>query len=96
MPDGSFDIVHDKGTLDAIYLSRKKSLDSLDDYVRAVHGDVLKNDGVFVITSCNLTKEELETIFNAHFLIVGQATYPVLQFGGSSGSPIVTVAFARR
>eukprot|EP00741_Cyanophora_paradoxa_P015945 tig00000042_g15394.t1 len=87
-----FDIVFDKGTLDAIALNPDLP-DPRSTYVQAVRSFV-KPDGRLIITSCNFTKDELITSFSSEFQAVGQVDYPVFSFGGSTGSAVVTVVFS--
>jgi len=52
---GSFDLLHDKGTLDAILLGEEGNVEK---YLAAIEGLASPN-AIAVITSCNLTLEEL-------------------------------------
>ncbi|KAJ0066868.1 hypothetical protein NL108_004847, partial [Boleophthalmus pectinirostris] len=54
----SFDVCIDKGTFDAISLNPDKAKESKRLYVESLKS-VLKDEGFFVITSCNWTKEQL-------------------------------------
>ncbi|KAG7228599.1 hypothetical protein INR49_013285 [Caranx melampygus] len=53
-----FDICIDKGTFDAISLNPHDTEEGKKLYVQALK-DALKDKGLFVITSCNWTKEQL-------------------------------------
>mmetsp|Transcript_6990 Transcript_6990/g.21282 ORF Transcript_6990/g.21282 Transcript_6990/m.21282 type:complete len:302 (+) Transcript_6990:380-1285(+) len=90
-PDG-FSLIHDKGTLDAIYLSRGRQMPPLRDYIAKVK-ELLKRPGVYIITSCNLTRDELSDLFKPDFEVCNELPHPSIEFGGSSGSAIVTLAF---
>eukprot|EP00189_Rhodosorus_marinus_P011085 CAMPEP_0184743490 /NCGR_PEP_ID=MMETSP0315-20130426/6371_1 /TAXON_ID=101924 /ORGANISM="Rhodosorus marinus, Strain UTEX LB 2760" /LENGTH=388 /DNA_ID=CAMNT_0027214811 /DNA_START=137 /DNA_END=1303 /DNA_ORIENTATION=+ len=88
----SFDVVHDKGTLDAIYLS---SNDNLGLYMRNL-ASVLADRGLFVITSCNLTKEELMGLFGRPVFrsakLLDELSHSSFTFGGQKGSAVTTLA----
>lgn len=61
---------------------------------------LLAKDGVFLITSCNFTLDELKIKFGEesktglHFL--ESIDRPTYTFGGSTGSTITTAAFVKR
>ncbi|CCD22404.1 Efm4p NDAI_0A02460 [Naumovozyma dairenensis CBS 421] len=96
---GKFDIVLDKGTLDAIALSGIKLED--DKTVVDVYGSIVENllekDSIFLITSCNFTQEELiKTVETDKLKCWETIKYPVFQFGGVKGSSICSVAFVKQ
>jgi len=64
---GIYDIIHDKGTFDVVYMNKDLSN---SDYARAIHHRLSKKnpDAVFILTSCNLTSEEMDEIFAAEGL----------------------------
>ncbi|KAG8161783.1 hypothetical protein KVR01_008770 [Diaporthe batatas] len=102
-----WDVVHDKGTFDAVSLS-----DEADARGRRVSegykGRVLRlvrPGGLFLVTSCNWTEAELEGWFGegsagveggARFVRVGRVEYPSFSFGGVKGQTISTLCFQRR
>ncbi|CAR21216.1 Efm4p [Lachancea thermotolerans CBS 6340] len=95
----AYDVVLDKGTLDAIALSGIK-LDGdrsvVDVYPKVVE-KLLKKDSVFLITSCNFTQEELIRIVESDSLKVWKTIdYPVFEFGGVKGTTICSIAFVKR
>lgn len=96
---GKFDIVLDKGTLDAISLSGMKingELDVVEVYAGVVE-KVLEKDGIFLITSCNFTQDELVRIIETDKLKMWKTIkYPVFQFGGVQGATICSIAFVKR
>ena len=57
-----YDVIHDKGTFDVVYMHPDLSN---ADYAKAMRFRMnqANPDAVFVITSCNLTGEELDGIF---------------------------------
>ena len=54
----SFDVCLDKGTYDAVSLDPSGAEKRRSQYVESV-ASLIKNGGVFLITSCNWTREEL-------------------------------------
>ncbi|KAI9268048.1 hypothetical protein BDA99DRAFT_354314 [Phascolomyces articulosus] len=94
-----FDLVLDKGTFDAISLhpdqeqAKKEGRDGpRERYVKAVR-EMINPDGLFLITSCNWTQNELTQAFQKYFRYHSHVKYPTFSFGGHSGSKICTVAF---
>lgn len=57
-----FDVCIDKGTFDAISLNPDSTVDGKAHYLKALQG-ALQKGGLFVITSCNWTKEQLMHFF---------------------------------
>ncbi|KAL6940490.1 hypothetical protein ACO0QE_004394 [Hanseniaspora vineae] len=94
---GKFDIVLDKGTLDAIALSgiTLANTQTVVDVYPNVIEKILKPNGCFLITSCNFTEQELiKTIEKTgHLKLWKTIKYPVFEFGGIKGSTICTCAF---
>lgn len=94
-----FDLVLDKGTLDAIALSDEKyenNLTGFDIYPGNVP-KLLKKGGFLLITSCNFTENELIAHMTQHgdFKLWKKVEYPKFEFGGKKGSTICTVAFEK-
>ncbi|ETS63092.1 hypothetical protein PaG_02869 [Moesziomyces aphidis] len=90
-----WDLVCDKGTLDAIALSSQPIDGTLpiDRYTEAV-AKLTKKGAVFLITSCNFTEAELVARFTAHGFTVQQVVpTPAFTFGGAKGSTTTTIAF---
>lgn len=96
---GTFDVALDKGTLDAIALCDKKLADGrsmVDEYSKAIE-KLLHRDGIFLITSCNFTEEELVGIVETDKLKIWKTIeYPVYEFGGVKGTTICSVAFIKQ
>lgn len=96
---GHFDIVLDKGTLDAIALSGLKVEDGSQSIVHVynkVIEKLLKPKGVFLITSCNFTEQELIKIIESHNLKFWKTIdYPTFEFGGVKGTTVCSVAFVK-
>lgn len=102
--DDGFDVVLDKGTFDAISLSSEK--DSSGRRVCESYGSrvlpLVKNGGLFIVTSCNWTEEELRTWFEGehgnhqpYFKLKDRLKYPQFTFGGKSGQSVVTLVFIK-
>lgn len=93
-----WDVVLDKGTLDAIALS-DASYDGktgVERYAEVVP-NFIKDDGFFLITSCNFTEEELTEILGSGPLKVWKRIeYPTFEFGGVKGSTVCSLAFVKR
>ncbi|CAG0903489.1 unnamed protein product, partial [Cyprideis torosa] len=90
----SFDLIHDKGTFDAI---------SFDSSQRVTYAEKISSlllpSGRLILTSCNWTEEELKHIFqDARVLLedVGTVAHPSMQFGGQCGQTVSTVVFLKK
>ncbi|KAJ1963030.1 Protein-lysine N-methyltransferase efm4, partial [Dimargaris xerosporica] len=107
-PGRAFDIILDKGTLDAISLcpwsltadttgavDETVILDPKQRYRNNVHR-ALGDGGVLLITSCNWTQDELIKLLEPQFLYSDHIQYPTFQFGGVSGQKTCTVAFTKQ
>ncbi|ABN66898.1 predicted protein [Scheffersomyces stipitis CBS 6054] len=96
-----FDVLLDKGTLDAIALSQQP----LEDFdgkkpMNVYAGQVVQlmhKDSLLVITSCNFTEAELITLITSEksLSVHKILKYPKFQFGGTEGTTITTVAFKK-
>ena len=61
MEEGAYDVIHDKGTFDVVFMN--EDLDNKA-YARAIRYRLKSSsDSVFIITSCNCTSTELDEIF---------------------------------
>jgi 2-polyprenyl-3-methyl-5-hydroxy-6-metoxy-1,4-benzoquinol methylase len=90
------DVVMDKGTFDAISLAPpQEGVVWTADYVRHVH-TMLNTDGHLVLSSCNWTKAELLTHFDAFFTLVDEVPYRTFTFGGVQGQTVTTLIFKKR
>jgi SAM-dependent methyltransferase len=92
-----WDLVCDKGTMDAIALSSQpvRGEMPIDAYSRAVAQLVRKN-GIFLITSCNFTQTEVTDRFTQlGFAIESIIPTPSFTFGGAKGSSTTTIAFRK-
>jgi cyclopropane fatty-acyl-phospholipid synthase-like methyltransferase len=97
-PVEEFDIVLDKGTLDAIALSGLKYGDktAVELYPIAVQ-KLMHDDSVLLITSCNFTEAELISIITKEGTLKKwkRIEYPSFEFGGVKGQTICSVAFIK-
>lgn len=101
-----WDVVLDKGTFDAISLSEEKDSEGRR-ICEGYKGRIVKlvrKGGLFLVTSCNWTEEELEGWFGessasvegGQFVKVGKVKYPSFSFGGVKGQTISTLCFQRK
>lgn len=104
--DQGWDLVLDKGTFDAVSLSGER-----DDKGRRVfegYGErvlqLLRTGGLFLVTSCNWTEEELRGWFETktpptptgeRLRLAGRIQYPSFEFGGVRGQTISTLCFEK-
>ncbi|XP_054655107.1 EEF1A lysine methyltransferase 2 [Dunckerocampus dactyliophorus] len=89
-----FDVCIDKGTFDAISLNPDHTSEVKKLYVQALK-DALKDRGLFSITSCNWTKEQLLERFSEGFELVQELPTPTFQFGGMKGNSVTALIFKR-
>lgn len=94
-----WDVVLDKGTFDAISLSEKRDNQGrriCEGYKERVVR-LVRPGGLFLVTSCNWTEEELEGWFGqGGFVKVGRVRYPSFSYGGVKGQTISTLCFQRQ
>ncbi|XP_068115490.1 EEF1A lysine methyltransferase 2 [Hyperolius riggenbachi] len=94
-PTQQFDICLDKGTFDAVSLDPDNAEERRLQYVQSLCR-VLKPRGLFVITSCNWTAEELLRQFGKEFELKAELPTPSFSFGGQSGHSVTAMALQRR
>ncbi|VEU23288.1 DEKNAAC104413 [Brettanomyces naardenensis] len=96
---GKFGLIIDKGTLDAIFLSKEKyqGLTGVEVYPHKV-ASMMKRNGVLLVTACNFTADELidAVTKTGELEYWTRLEYPVFEFGGRKGSKVCTVGFRRR
>ncbi|MCJ1359435.1 MAG: hypothetical protein MMC33_009437 [Icmadophila ericetorum] len=99
LPEEGFTVVLDKGTFDAISLSEEVDAAGrrvCEGYRERVEKLVAKG-GLFLVTSCNWTEEELERWFTDGDLdVYGKIKYPTFKFGGQTGQSISSLCFRKR
>ncbi|PKS10333.1 hypothetical protein jhhlp_002084 [Lomentospora prolificans] len=98
-----WDVVLDKGTFDAICLSEEsdeRGRRICEGYKERVPGLVKRGGGLFIVTSCNWTEEELRAWFvdgtGGQLEECGRVEYRAFTFGGAKGQTISTLCFRRR
>lgn len=104
-----WDVVLDKGTFDAISLSEEREEETgrrVCERYKARVLPLVREGGLFLVTSCNWTEEELQSWFgegspaaegiDGSFVQVGKVQYPSFSFGGVKGQTISTLCFQRR
>lgn len=94
-----FEVIIDKGTLDAIALNQEAKYDGktgVEVYGTQV-SKMMKPDSKLLITSCNFTSEELIKIITSGtgLKVWGQIPYPSFEFGGVKGATICSVIFEK-
>ncbi|XP_068627288.1 EEF1A lysine methyltransferase 2 [Battus philenor] len=92
---GKFGLVHDKGTYDAISLNPENAREKREKYIQKV-ADILADDGIYVITSCNWTEDELIRHFSEKMKLKCVIPTPQFTFGGKVGSMVSSVAFVKK
>ncbi|KAI3403707.2 EFM4 [Candida oxycetoniae] len=97
----SFDILLDKGTLDAIALNQDPIAEfggkrGMDVYAKQV-ARMMKTHSILLITSCNFTEKELITLVTSgtNLKVWSKIKYPNFSFGGMEGSTVVSIAFVQ-
>lgn len=91
--EGTYDVIHDKGTYDAISLN-KNAKEYRMRYLENVEKS-LNDQGFFIITSCNWTRNELDLHFCKHFSCVDVLPTKQFQFGGKTGNVVTSVAYKK-
>lgn len=103
-----WDVVHDKGTFDAVSLSDEADARGrrVSEGYKARVLRLVRPGGLFLVTSCNWTEAELEGWFGegsaeveeggGSFVRVGRVEYPSFSFGGVKGQTISTLCFQKR
>jgi len=92
---GQFDVVHDKGTYDAVSLCPDNPKEKRALYLTTVDKLLRTADSLFVITSCNWTEEELEASFADKFVKHHTIPTPTFKFGGKVGNVVTSVVFKK-
>ncbi|XP_035775643.1 EEF1A lysine methyltransferase 2-like [Anopheles albimanus] len=92
---GQFKVVHDKGTYDAISLHPEDSKTMRHHYIASVYR-LLRDDGIFVLTSCNWTESELVKSFEERFNLRTVIPTPTFKFGGKVGSVVTSIVFTKK
>ncbi|CAH0757677.1 unnamed protein product [Diatraea saccharalis] len=89
-----FSLVHDKGTYDAIGLNPDKPRENRMKYIDQVY-EMMENNALFIITSCNWTEQELIKQFSEKLKLKCVIPTPQFKFGGKVGSVVSSVVFVK-
>jgi hypothetical protein len=102
---GSWDVVLDKGTFDAVSLSGASDAQGrrVSEGYRDRVLQLLRSGGMFLVTSCNWTEAELRQWFeesgqdstSSRLVHAGRVEYRSFSFGGVKGQTISTSAFLK-
>lgn len=101
---GSFQIVLDKGTLDAIALNQQPIAEfggkiGMEIYASQV-SQMMAKGSILLITSCNFTESELIDVITESgtndLSVYDKIEYPKIQFGGVEGSTVCSIAFMKK
>jgi len=94
-----WDLLLDKGTYDAIALGGEDASGKSPVAAYPVRASrLLRENGYFLITSCNFTEEELRASFinpETNLQFHSRVRHPSISFGGKTGSVYTTVAFKK-
>jgi EEF1A lysine methyltransferase 2 len=94
-----WDVVLDKGTFDAISLSDERDTHDrrlCEGYKERIE-PLVRCGGLFLVTSCNWTEEELRAWFEGgSFKWHGAIKYRTFSFGGRKGQTISSVCFRKQ
>ncbi|KAL8187213.1 UNVERIFIED_CONTAM: EEF1A lysine methyltransferase 2 [Gekko kuhli] len=90
-----FHVCIDKGTFDAISLNPENAAEKRKQYVKSLHR-ILRPEGLFLITSCNWTREELLNEFGEGFLVLEELPTSAFCFGGKTGNNVTVLVFQKK
>lgn len=93
---GTYDIVHDKGTYDAISLCPDNPKEKRNNYLAQVAQLLKDQNSLFIITSCNWTEDELLHSFEELFVKHCSIPTPTFKFGGKVGNVVTSVVFKKK
>lgn len=91
---GRFKICHDKGTYDAVSLMESPK-EKCAAYTQSV-SNLMEPDGLFIITSCNFTEDELIESFAGTFIKHASIPTQVFRFGGKTGNIVTSIVFKKQ
>lgn len=92
--DKKFDIVHDKGTYDAVSLHPDDPAVKRNLYIENVY-NITADDGLFILSSCNWTEDELCESLIGKFIKYKSIPTPTFKFGGKVGSVVTQTVFKK-
>lgn len=91
---GKFRIAHDKGTYDAVSLMEDAKEKRIV-YAKNV-ANLMEDDGLFIITSCNFTEDELIKSFDGIFVKHALIPTQIFSFGGKIGSVVTSIVLMKK
>lgn len=92
--DKQFNVVHDKGTYDAISLHPENSTEKRLKYIEHLY-NLTSDAGLLILSSCNWTETELCLSLNGKFQLYKAIPTPTFKFGGSVGSVVTQIVFKK-
>lgn len=92
--DKKFDIIHDKGTYDAVSLNPDDPAVKRKLYIENVY-DITADGGMFILSSCNWTEDELCESLNGRFIKYKSIPTPTFKFAGKVGSIVTQLVFKK-
>jgi 2-polyprenyl-3-methyl-5-hydroxy-6-metoxy-1,4-benzoquinol methylase len=85
----------DKGTYDAVSLHPEDPKGQRENYISSVW-ELLKPQGLLLITSCNWTEKQLTACFNSKFCLLSVVPTPTFQFGGKRENLIFSLVLQKQ
>lgn len=89
-----FDVVHDKGTYDAISLHPENPAEKRATYINNLC-HLTSDSGFLILSSCNWTETELCSAFSRKFESYRTIPTPTFKFGGSVGSVVTQIVLKK-
>lgn len=82
------------GTYDAVSLHPDDPKSKRETYILNIY-NMLENEGLLIITSCNWTETELCKAFSSKFVKHSVIPAPSFKFGGQVGSLVTSIVFKK-
>lgn len=89
-----FDVIHDKGTYDAISLHPENASAKKIEYITNLH-NLAADNGLLILSSCNWTEAELCIALDGKFEKFKMIPTPTFKFGGSVGTVVTQIVFKK-
>lgn len=90
----TFDVVHDKGTYDAISLHPDNPSEKRTQYIENLF-KLTSTNGLLILSSCNWTEAELCSCMKGKFELYKTIPTPTFRFGGSVGSVVTQIVLKK-
>lgn len=91
----NFILINFLGTYDAVSLNPNDAKEKRNTYLKNLV-QIMNNDSLFIITSCNWTQSELVESFKEYFVLETVIPTPVFKFGGSVGNVVTSLVFKKK